>query len=169
MTPGPDPIEVRLGEVLRTREETVAVAESATGGLICSLLTDVPGASEYLDRGFVTYAYEAKTETLGVDRAALDEYGAVSEEVAAQMATGARDLAGTSWGLSLTGIAGPSGGTADKRVGTTYIGVAVAGEWGSGRSTVAVSKHEFEGDRVTVKRTAARQALRELLETIEQR
>lgn len=167
MSTDAEPIEVRVGEALRGRDQTVAVAESATGGLICSLLTDVPGASEYLDRGFVTYAYEAKTETLGVDRALLDDHGAVCEPVAAAMARSARDHAGTTWGLGLTGIAGPTGETDEKPVGTTYIGVAYGGPWGSGDSWITVSSHLFDGDRRAVKEQAARQALADLLAAIE--
>lgn len=160
-------IEVRVGEALRAGGHTVATAESATGGLVCSLLTDVPGSSDYVDRGFVTYAYEAKTGTLGVDRATIDAHGAVSEPVAAQMASAARDLAGTTWGVSVTGTAGPTGGTSQKPVGTAYIGVAHAAAWGSGGSWVRVSRYEFDGDRGEVKRAAATQALADLLEAID--
>lgn len=163
MTGAAEAIEVRVGDALRARGETVAVAESATGGLVCSLLTDVPGASDYVDRGFVTYAYEAKTGTLGVDRAVLDEHGAVSEPVAAGMARAARDLSGTTWGIGVTGVAGPTGGSEEKPVGTTFIGVAHAGAWGSGDSYVTVSRSDFAGTRAEIKRQAADQALSDLL------
>ena len=162
-----EPIEQRVGDRLAETDATVAVAESATGGLVCSLLTDVPGASGYVNRGFVTYAYEAKTSVLGVDRAAIDNHGAVSAPVARQMATGARDRAGTTWGVSITGIAGPGGGTIEKPVGTTYIGVAYAGPWGSQSSTVAVTGYQFEGDRRAIKRAAADQALTDLAAAID--
>lgn len=162
-----DPIEERVGEALLATDATVAAAESATGGLVSSLLTDVPGASAYVDRGFVTYAYEAKRGTLGVDRELLDEHGAVSKPVAADMARGARDLADTTWGVSVTGIAGPSGGSETKPVGRTFIGVAYAGPWGSGRSFTSVNRYTFEGDRSAIKTTAARQALRDLLAAIQ--
>lgn len=161
-----DDIAASLGEMLRDRGETVATAESATGGLVSSLLTDVPGASDYVDRGFVTYAYEAKTGTLAVDRAVIDQHGAVSEPVAAAMARAARDLAGTTWGVSVTGIAGPSGGTAKKPVGTTFVGVAHAGPWGSGESSVDVSRYVFSGERHEIKRSAAEQALSDLATAI---
>lgn len=166
MTGAEEAIEVRVGDALRARGETVAVAESATGGLVCSLLTDVPGASAYVDRGFVTYAYEAKTGTLGVDRAILDEHGAVSEPVAAGMARAARDLAGTTWGIGVTGVAGPTGGSEEKPVGTTFIGVAHAGAWGSRDSYATVSRYDFAGTRGEIKRRAADQALSDLLEEL---
>lgn len=157
----------RVGEMLRGRGETLATAESATGGLVSATIVDVPGASEYFDRGFVTYAYDAKAGTLGVDRELLDEHGAVSEPVAAAMARAARDLAGVTWGVSVTGIAGPSGGTADKPVGTTYIGVAYAGAWGSGRSETTVERYRFEGDRDQIRHRAAESALGDLEGRIE--
>lgn len=158
--------EVVLGERLRDREETLAVAESATGGLVCSTITDVPGSSEYFVRGFVTYAYEAKTGTLGVDRESLDTHGAVSRPVAAEMATGCRDLASATWGVSVTGTAGPAGGTSEKPVGTVYIGVAHAGPWGSGDSWVEVERYEFDGDRLSIKSRAAEQAIADLLSAV---
>lgn len=157
----------RVGDALRATNGTVAVAESATGGLVSSRLTDVPGASDYVDRGFVTYAYEAKTGTLAVDREVLDEHGAVSQPVAAQMATAARDLAGSTWGVSVTGTAGPTGGTPDKPVGTMFVGVAAAGPWGSGTSAVTVNQYAFEGTRTDIKSQAAQQALSDLHEAID--
>ena len=102
------PVEERIGDVLRDADATVATAESCTGGLIGSLLTDVPGSSDYFDRALVTYSYDAKLEQVGVARETLDEHGAVSEPVARAMARGVRDRAGTTWGLSTTGIAGAS-------------------------------------------------------------
>lgn len=157
-----DPVQVRIGRHLEERNETLAVAESATGGLIASLVTDVPGASGYFDRGYVTYAYEAKTGTLGIDRELLDRKGAVSEAVGEAMARAARDRAGTTWGIGLTGIAGPTGGTTDKPVGTTYIGVSYAAPWGSRDSRTTVTRYRFDGDRASIKRQAATQALQDL-------
>ncbi len=169
MSPDEDAVERRVGARLAERGETVATAESITGGLIASRLTDVPGASTYVDRGFVTYAYEAKTGTLGVDRALLDTHGAVSEPVAERMASAARDLAGTDWGVGITGIAGPTGGSKEKPVGTTYIGVAYAGAWGTHESFTVVTSHRFDGDRSTIKSAAADAALDALLTHIENR
>lgn len=163
------PVEKRIADPLRETDATVATAESCTGGLIGSLLTDVPGSSDYFDRSLVTYSYDAKLEQVGVARETLDEHGAVSEPVARAMARGVRDRAGTTWGLSTTGIAGPSGGSPEKPVGTVYIGVAYAGPWGTGESFAEVSRYEFDGDRLAVKEQIARQALRDLLATVESR
>ncbi len=160
-------IEKRVGDVLRESDATVATAESCTGGLIGSLLTDVPGSSDYFDRGLVTYSYDAKMEHVGVTREALDEHGAVSEPVARQMARGVRDVAGTTWGVATTGIAGPSGGTEEKPVGTVFIGVAYAGEWASGKSYSVVARHEFDGSRQEIKAQIARQALSNLLDELQ--
>jgi len=161
MTTGSDheTIAVRVGERLRAADHTLATAESCTGGLLASRVTDVPGASDYFDRGVVTYAYDAKRELLGVTREALDEHGAVSESVARQMARRVRDRSDTTWGLSVTGVAGPSGGTPAKPVGTVFVGVAYAAEWGTGESYAAVERHEFDGDRAAVKGAAATAAL----------
>lgn len=155
------PIEERIGDLLRDADHTVATAESCTGGLIGSLLTDVPGSSDYFDRSLVTYSYDAKLD-LGVSREALDEYGAVSEPVARQMAQRVRDTAGTTWGVSTTGIAGPSGGTAEKPVGTVFIAVAYAGDWGSQTSFATTERQEYDGSRLEIKEQIARGALRKL-------
>jgi nicotinamide-nucleotide amidase len=161
------PVEARVGEALREAGASVAVAESCTGGLIGSLLTDVPGSSAYFDRSLVTYSYDAKLEVLGVARESLDDHGAVSEPVAREMAAGVRDTAGTDWGIATTGIAGPDGGTDEKPVGTVYIGLAYRGEWGTGDSYTAVDRHVFDGDRVEIKEQIARRALETLLDAVE--
>ncbi|WP_435063595.1 CinA family protein [Halobaculum sp. EA56] len=163
------PVEARVGEALRDAGATVAVAESCTGGLIGSLLTDVPGSSDYFDRSVVTYSYDAKLTELAVPRECLDAEGAVSEPVARAMARGVRDTAGTDWGVSTTGIAGPDGGTDEKPVGTVYVGVAYAGEWGSGGSGATVERYEFGGTRTEIKEQIARRALTDLLEAAERR
>lgn len=162
-----DPIEKRIGETLREHGATVATAESCTGGLICSLLTDIPGSSDYLDRGFVTYAYDAKRTVLGVSREALDTHGAVSEPVAREMARRARDISDVTWGVSTTGIAGPSGGSEDEPVGTVYIGIAYAAPWESEESYATVSRAGFDGNRTEIKERIARRALSTLLGEIE--
>jgi nicotinamide-nucleotide amidase len=161
------PVEVRVGDALREAGATVAVAESCTGGLIGSLLTDVPGSSDYFDRSLVTYSYDAKLTALGVARESLDEHGAVSEPVASEMAAGVRDVAGADWGISTTGIAGPDGGTPEKPVGTVYIGLAYRGEWGTGDSYTRVERHEFDGDRTQIKERIARRALSTLLDAVD--
>ena len=160
-------VEARVGDTLRERGETVAVAESCTGGLLASYITDVTGSSDYFDRGVVTYANDAKQELLGVSREALDRHGAVSEPVAREMARGIRDTAGTTWGVATTGIAGPGGGTEEKPVGTVYIGVAYAGPWGTDTSEARAEHHGFEGTRAECKAAFARQALSDLLDAVE--
>ncbi|WP_232687456.1 CinA family protein [Halobacterium zhouii] len=160
------PVEETLGDALRDAGHTVAVAESCTGGLVGSLLTDVPGSSEYFDRATVTYSYDAKLDS-GITREALDEHGAVSEPVARQMAQAARDSAGTTWGVSTTGVAGPSGGTEETPVGTVFVGVAYRGDWGSQSSYATVERYEFEGDRADVKEQIARRALHDLAAELE--
>ncbi|WP_018257885.1 CinA family protein [Halomicrobium katesii] len=162
-------IEARVGETLRETDATVAVAESCTGGLIGSLLTDVPGSSDYFDRSVVTYSYDAKRDLLAVDREVLDGAGAVSEPVARQMARGVRDTADTTWGVATTGVAGPSGGTEETPVGTAYVGVAYAAPWGTGDSSTSVERYEFDGDRETVKHEIARQALSDLRDAVQRR
>jgi nicotinamide-nucleotide amidase len=163
------PVEERIGDALRETDATIAVAESATGGLIGSLLTDVPGSSDYFDRSMVTYSYDAKRDALAVPREDLDEYGAVSEPVARAMARGVRDTADATWGVATTGVAGPTGGSDANPVGTVYIGVAYAGEWGSGESTSSVERYVFDGDRRQVKERFARQALADCLDAVEAR
>jgi len=166
---GTDPVEKQVGERLRETDSTLALAESCTGGLTASLVTDVPGASDYFDRGVVTYSNDAKQELLGVSRETLDAHGAVSEPVAREMARGIRDTAGTTWGVATTGIAGPGGGTDGKPVGTVYIGVAYAGPWGSGASDATVERYEFDGSRMERKTQFARQALSDLRSEIHRR
>lgn len=164
-----DPIERRIGEALRETDATLAAAESCTGGLIGSLVTDVPGASDYFDRSLVAYDYDAHRTLLGVTRETLDAHGTVSEPAARQMAQAARDTADTTWGLAATGVLGPSGGTPEKPVGTVYVGVAYAGEWGTETSDTEVYRHEVDGDRREAKERATRRALRDLLDTIDDR
>ncbi|MFC7077424.1 CinA family protein [Haloarcula halophila] len=161
-------VEERVGDRLRERDETVAVAESCTGGLVGSLVTDVPGSSDYFDRSVVTYSYGAKQDLLAVARETLDEHGAVSEPVATEMARAVRDTAGTDWGVATTGVAGPGGGTPETPVGTVYIAVAHAAAWETGESGVRAARYEFDGDRTTVKERIARQALSDLLAATEE-
>lgn len=119
-------MEVALGKALLAAEATVAVAESCTGGLIASRITDVAGASKYFLAGYVTYSNEAKSDVLGVDPAILEEHGAVSEACARAMAEGTRRRSGADYAAAVTGIAGPGGGSAEKPVGTVFIGIADA-------------------------------------------
>jgi len=157
-----DPVEKRVGKRLREADATVATAESCTGGLVGSKITDIPGSSDYFDRSLVTYSYEAKRELLAVSRESLDAHGAVSEPVAVEMARGVRDTARTDWGVATTGVAGPSGGSSETPVGTVYIAVAEAAPWGTNESDVTVSRYEFDGTRREIKAAIATQALRDL-------
>ena len=123
---GATTLEAAVGELLKARGLTVAVAESCTGGFVLNRLTNVPGSSAYVAGGVVAYGNGVKVDALGVSGAALDEEGAVSEAVARQMARGIRDRLGADVGVSTTGVAGPSGGTPEKPVGTVWIGYADA-------------------------------------------
>ncbi|WP_254537443.1 CinA family protein [Halomarina litorea] len=162
-----EPIEKRVGEVLRERDATLAIAESCTGGLVGSRITDVSGASDYFDRSVVSYSYDAKRDLLAISRETLDDHGAVSEPVARQMARAVCDTADATWGLATTGIAGPDGGTDEDPVGTVYVGVANAAPWGTGESRTTVKRHVVEGTREEVKAGFVDRALTDLLERIE--
>jgi len=113
-----------VGRLLLKKRATIAVAESCTGGYIFHRLTRIPGSSRYMERGFVCYSDRSKVDLLGVKKTTLKKYGAVSEKAALEMARGARRLAGTTYGLSVTGIAGPAGGSRKKPVGTVYIALS---------------------------------------------
>jgi nicotinamide-nucleotide amidase len=121
-------LEMVVGELLHERGLTIAVAESCSGGLLASRLTDVPGSSNYLERGVVCYSNRSKIEMLGVPEVLIQQHGAVSEPVAEAMADGIRARAGTNVGIGITGIAGPGGGTPEKPVGTVCIAVVVDGQ-----------------------------------------
>ncbi len=144
-----------VGEVLKRSRQTLALAESCTGGLLGEMITDVPGASEYFLGGVVAYANAAKGELLGVPDALLDRCGAVSEPVAAAMAEGAGRKFAADWAIAVTGIAGPAGGTAEKPVGLVFIAIA-------GPSGTAVHRHLWPGTRDLVRRRSALAALNHL-------
>jgi len=145
-------MESVVGSMLLDRGLSFSIAESCTGGLIAKMLTDLPGSSAYLMYGVVSYSNEAKVRLLGVSPAILEAYGAVSEETAREMVLGVRAIGGTDLALSVTGIAGPDGGAADKPVGLVYVGFA-AGD------TVTVGQFLFAGDRAVVRRQTANAAL----------
>jgi len=151
---GPDgaPLEAVVGEHLRDRGRTLAVAESCTGGLIGHLVTGISGSSDYFLGGVVTYSNEAKMDLLQVRAATLQEQGAVSAETAAAMARGVKELFHADFGLAVTGIAGPTGGTPEKPVGLVFIGLA-------GPDGVDTQRHQFPGDRDMVKTLTAETAL----------
>lgn len=161
------PLPSRVGDALRERDETLAVAESCTGGLIGGAITAVPGSSDYFEAGLTTYAYGAKRQHLGVSHESLDEHGAVSELVALEMARGVRDVCDVTWGLATTGIAGPDGGTERTPVGTVYIGIAYAGPWGSESAYATATRYEFDGDRAEIRAKTVEQALEDLLVELE--
>ena len=154
-------VEERIGELLTKLEQTLAIAESLTGGLVTSMITDVPGSSAYLLEGIVAYANGSKVERLGVAEDTLIAHGAVSEAVACEMAEGVRSVLGADWGISTTGIAGPTGDTEDKPLGLVYYAVA------SDEGTV-VRREVFPGDRLDVKRASAEAALALLLASLEE-
>jgi nicotinamide-nucleotide amidase len=141
-----------VASLLTERRLTLALAESCTGGLVAARLTEVAGASAFLERGYVTYADRAKRELLDVPEDLLERAGAVSEEVCRAMADGARARAGTDVGLALTGIAGPSGGTPEKPVGLVYMAL-------SGAAGDRVRRAVFPGDRERIRAQAAQGAL----------
>jgi nicotinamide-nucleotide amidase len=149
---GKDELPALVVSGLTERGERVALAESCTGGLLSELLTDVPGASAVLDLGVVAYGNGIKERVLGVEGALLLAHGAVSEAVARAMAEGARRVASATYGVGITGIAGPDGGTPDKPVGTVHL--ALAGP----RGTEAVARL-YRGDRARIRRQAAFEAL----------
>ena len=157
----PERPERRIGELLSQRGWTLAVAESCTGGLLGHRITNVSGSSAYFQGGVISYSNEAKESILGVPHEILEEYGAVSKETALAMAQRARQLFSTDIAMSVTGIAGPTGGTPEKPVGLVYIALAAEGVdlW---------EKHIWNGDREENKRQSAQAALRLLLKYLTQ-
>ena len=149
-------VEYRIAALLEEKNIKVSTAESCTGGLVAAALVNVAGISNWFEEGYVTYSNTAKQKLLGVDKDTLEQFGAVSEQTARQMAIGAAKAAGCQAAVATTGIAGPDGGTDEKPVGLVYIGAVV-------RDDVVIEKHIFKGDRADV-RTQSTQAALELLE-----
>ena len=145
-------LETVVGDLLREYKMNIAVAESCTGGLLASRLTDVPGSSEYVDRGVVCYSNQSKIDLAGVPPPIIEQHGAVSEPVARAMAEGIKSRAGTRIGVGITGIAGPGGGTPEKPVGTVFIGLATA-------SRTVVVKQYNPLDRESFKQLTCQQAM----------
>jgi nicotinamide-nucleotide amidase len=145
-------LEEVIGKLLLDREKTISVAESCTGGLIGAKFTNVSGSSNYFMDGVITYSKEAKIEILKVPRNIIEKYGAVSEQVAILMAEGIRKISKTDYGLSATGIAGPTGGTEEKPVGLVYIGFAHEND-------SFAQKHIFGGDRQAIRKRTAQASL----------
>ncbi|MCS7239909.1 MAG: CinA family protein [Candidatus Bipolaricaulota bacterium] len=154
--------EAEVGELLRARGLTLAVAESCTGGLLGMRLTEVPGASDYFRGGLIAYSNAVKQELLGVPGEVLAKHGAVSPECARAMAEGARRLFRVDLALAITGIAGPTGGTPEKPVGLVYIALAHP-------QGVVVERHDFRGSRQGVRWSASEAALALLCQHLEGR
>lgn len=144
-------MEAIVGELLKERKMMLSVAESCTGGLIGHRLTSIAGSSLYFERGVIVYSNRSKVEMLGVRQQTIDSYGAVSDQTVREMAEGIKKIAKTDMGLAVTGIAGPSGGTEDKLVGTVFIGLSVDGKILSGQ-------YRFSGERDKVKLTTSEMA-----------
>ncbi|SFP07772.1 nicotinamide-nucleotide amidase [Variovorax sp. OK605] len=149
-----------LAALLQRKGWMLATAESCTGGLIGAACTELAGSSVWFERGFITYSNEAKTQLLGVDAATIAAHGAVSEPVARAMATGAiAHSAPSRVALAVTGVAGPTGGTSEKPVGTVWFGWSVDGD-------VRTERRRFDGDRATVRAATVRHALQTLVELL---
>ena len=149
-----------LADALRQRGWMMATAESCTGGMIAAACTDLPGSSQWFERGFVSYSNAAKTELLGVPAALIAQHGAVSEPVARAMAAGAAEHARVQASVAVTGVAGPDGGSADKPVGTVWFGWCVQGQ-------VQSACVRFAGDRAAVRQQTRDHALQQLLALVE--
>jgi len=152
-------LEKLIGNYLRERGWTLSIAESCTGGLICDRITDVSGSSDYFEGGMVTYSNESKAEYLGIPLDDIKKHGAVSSLVARKMAQGVRKAFKTTFGLSTTGVAGPTGGTKRSPIGRVFIGLT------NGRRTW-VRKLDLKGNRREIKRQAAESSLEFLYKII---
>ena len=150
----------QLASLLEAAGWKVALAESCTGGLVCATLTELAGSSNWFERGYITYSNQAKTECLGVPAELIESHGAVSEPVARAMAEGAQRNAKVKAALSITGIAGPSGGSSEKPVGTVCFAWAIQGEEAA---AITCKTKLFAGDRQAVRQQATAFALEELL------
>jgi PncC family amidohydrolase len=157
--PASEPRECLLGRRLLAARATLATAESCSGGLLAHRITNVSGASVYFLGGLVTYSNDAKSRFLGVAESDLTVHGAVSEPVARAMAEGVRERFRSEWGIGVTGIAGPTGGTSQKPVGLVFISVA-------GPAGAVVREYRFQGSREEIKAQTAEEALGFLLEQI---
>ncbi|MDO9023530.1 nicotinamide-nucleotide amidohydrolase family protein [Zwartia sp.] len=157
-------LAAQLGEILKSKKGMLATAESCTGGLLAGALTSVPGSSLWFDQGWITYSNQAKHVQLGVAKETLEQFGAVSEEVARQMAAGVLAMAPrASLALTTTGIAGPGGGTAGKPVGLVWFGFAQRAPSGI---VVHATAHIFSGDRDAVREASVAFSLQSALELL---
>ncbi|WP_337154471.1 nicotinamide-nucleotide amidase [Proteus terrae] len=156
-------LSIEVGKVLIEKKSTITTAESCTGGWIAKVITDIAGSSEYYHRGFVTYSNEAKHEMIGVDEQTLLKYGAVSEEVVLQMAKGALITANADFAVSVSGIAGPGGGSEEKPVGLVWFGFAMK----TPKGIQATTKHcIFSGSREQVRADSVIFSLKSIIKEI---
>ena len=153
-------INILLVEKLLQKGLKISTAESCTGGLLSALITQVSGASEIFEETIVTYSNEAKMRELGVKKETLDRYGAVSHNTAYEMCAGICKHTGADIGIGITGIAGPTGGTEDKPVGTVFIGICVRGE-------ISVMEMHFDGDRDKVRESTCFTAMDAVLKILQ--
>ena len=154
-------LPILIGKLLKEQKATVATAESCTGGLVASLITDVSGSSEYFQIGFVTYANETKMSMLGVLEETLVQHGAVSEATVSEMLDGTLKKSGADYAIAISGVAGPTGGTEEKPVGTVYIGVADRGHQN-------IKRFQFGKNRILNKEMSAFSSLNLLRLLIEE-
>jgi nicotinamide-nucleotide amidase len=151
----------RVGKALKAKGLMMTTAESCTGGWIAQAVTAVPGSSDWFERGFVVYTYISKREMLGVKSETLEQFGAVSEQTVREMTAGALQRSHAQIAVSVSGTAGPSGGTPQKPVGTVCFG------WAAKGGAVQTAIHRFEGDREAVRRQAVAYALERVLAVVE--
>jgi len=156
-----DDMAEQLGQLLVMHGQTLTVAESCTGGGLAEVITRIPGSSQWFDCGFVTYSNVAKQEVLGVDQSMLTKYGAVSEEIACAMAEGALVKSHAQVSVSITGIAGPDGGTEEKPVGTVCLA------WLRNGDAVRSTQVKFDGGRLQIRHQACLMALQGLIDILE--
>jgi nicotinamide-nucleotide amidase len=161
-----DRLAQKIGARLQASRQKLVTAESCTGGWAAQVVTSVAGSSEWFERGFVTYSNEAKQEALGVPSETLRKHGAVSEETAREMALGALRHSKGSVALSITGVAGPAGGSPSKPVGTVCFGWAAKGTAGSALSAQTETRH-FDGDRESVRRQSVIHALEGVIKLLD--
>lgn len=153
-------LAVEIGKILVMSSHSVTVVESCTGGGLGYAITSVPGSSAWFEQGFVTYSNAAKTQLVGVDQKLLDQHGAVSEQVAQAMAIGGLASAGSTYAMSITGIAGPEGGTKEKPIGTVCFG------WAGPENIADTQTLNFTGDRAAIRSKSIVHSLERLLEVV---
>lgn len=156
----PESLEIRLGQLFEGRDLWLAVTESSTGGLLGHMVTNAPGSSTYFKGGVIAYANEVKADLLGVKSQTLDRYGAVSKETVLEMARGVRQLLKADIGVAISGVAGPGGGTDEKPVGTTVIGM-------SALETEIAGAFVFPGQRLDIKTQAAQSAIQMVIDYLQ--